>query len=204
MTDFTLDEVTSKEPDQLNTSEKDFLTDQKDNLSDDQREKFGLGEEKKESKIDPEDWDVETREEKKLDDDDDDTDQEDKKVIDRRIQRRLSPLAKDLKKAKIQSELDGYLLDNPEHKKYKKVILKYKTTPNSVYADVPVHRIAKMVSYEDAEKQGAKREREIKEKVDKTKSGGRATRKGKTGKIDWQSMSNEEFEQKKAEMLGRG
>ncbi len=174
--------------------------DEKENQDQENQEQ----EEKKDESINPDDFKVETYEEDKSEEETiEGVDEEDQKVISKVVQKQTSGLKKELQETKIESEVDRFIADNPDFKRYRGVILKYKKTPRSIYQNVPVDKVAKMIAYEDAKKIGAKKEREAQNKVDQTKGGGSSRRKGKTGEINWMDLSKEEYQKKKAEVLGR-
>lgn len=162
-------------------------------------------EEKKGETVNPDDFDVETYKEKKEEETKvEGVDEEDQEVIKKVVKAETGKTNQQIRQLQVQSKVDRFISDNPDMKKYRDVIIKYKTTPRSVYQNVPVEKVAKMVAYEDAQKMGAKKEREANQKVKKTKGGGTSRRKGKGGEKDWMGMSKEEYKKEKAKVLGRG
>jgi len=141
----------------------------------------------------------EKKEEKPLDNDEEEIDPEDEKVINRVVDRKLSPIAEKIQKQNDEIEVNTYLVDNPEMAKYKPAILKYAS--HSAYKNIPISNIAAIVSAKDQQKIGAKKEREARENSDKTKDGSNPTRKTE-GKVDWANASLEEVEAQIAKAKG--
>lgn len=183
-TELTLDDVLEVEPADLSDEQKTFLEENKDDLDDEQKERYGFSEESDEDDGDDDkDEDIEpvTRTTAKGKEDDGDDD----RII--QIENRV--------------EVDEFVRTNPEFSKYRDSILKHAN--HTSYRDIPVDRIAMMVAGKDLVKIGAKKEREAAQKANESKGGGSSTRPTNTGKVDWKSASSEDYEQKRAEVLGR-
>lgn len=101
-----------------------------------------------------------------------------------------------------QTELNAFLVDKPEYKKYGPAILKHMNHP--AYAQIPVEKIAVMLSAEDQQKIGARKEREATKKANDTKGNGTTVRKSNTGEVDWSKASPEEFAAQRAKVFGQG
>lgn len=134
------------------------------------------------------------------DEDDEDLDIDDKKAINKVIDQKLTPLQKQIQKQNDEIEVNSYIVDNPELAKYKPVILKYMN--NSAYKNVPVKNIAAIVSANEMQRIGARKERDAARKANNTKNKGSQARKPDGGKVDWLNASKEEFNKKLAEVKG--
>lgn len=207
--ELNLDDVVNTNPEELSDEQKTFLDENKENLTPEQKEKFGIKEEAVVPNLD--DIEPETRggkKEVKKDDEppaDDDTeiDPEDKKNIGKVVKEHLAPVTESLKQVqelRDRAEVDGLITDKPEYKPYRAVILKYMA--HSAYKDIPAHNIAAIVAARDLEKIGAKKERDAKKKADDTKNPGNQVRKT-GGKMDWGKASKADFEAQRAKVLNQ-
>lgn len=152
-----------------------------------------------EEELDPEKYEVKTRgvskkEDEDDDEGDDDLDEETRKKIDKRVDKRLSPYEQKIQRQNDEIEVNTFIIDNPEFKRYKKVALKHLEDP--AYRNIPVENIMAMVAHKDLLKLGAEKERAAQKKAKQTKNGGRTTRKQPKGKVDWSTASQEEVERK--------
>lgn len=216
-TELVLEEVVEVAPDKLSEEQTTYLRENTDDLSDDQKETFkDVLEDKEDEDVDPDDVKVQTRVPKKKktdapdddDDEDDETDPEDKATIDKRVDSKLKPMqdrldAQDKRSQKVANEVevDAYIRDNPDFKKYRGVILKHMKHPD--YSNVPASSIAAIVSAEDQQKIGAKKEREATEKARDTQSPGTTVRKPSAGEIDWSKAKPEDVAAKRQEILDK-
>jgi hypothetical protein len=206
--DLTIEAVTTVEPDALNETQKGFLEEHKEELSDEQAEKYGVTKEIKPENIKPEvrgngdqsPAEPPKKEESEEEEEDEKVLPEDKKVISRVVSEALSPLQKQLQEQTDKAELTNFVSDNPEFAKYKPAIEVYMKHP--AYRNIPVKNIATIVAAKDLQKLGAQKEREAQAAANATKGGGNTARV-EPGAKDWSSASKEEFEAKKAEVFGR-
>jgi hypothetical protein len=209
--DLTIEAITTVEPDALNDTQKGFLEEHKEELSDEQAEKYGITKEIKQEEIKPEDIKPEVRgngdqppakpvKKEGEDEDDEEVLPEDKKVISRVVGEALGPLQKQLQDQADQAELTNFVSTNPEYAKYKQSIEVYMKHP--AYKNIPVKNIAAIVASKDLQKLGAQKEREAREAAEATRGGG-STARSTPGQKDWSTASKEEFEAKKAEVFGR-
>ena len=201
--ELVLSEVAEVAPDDLSDEQTTFLQENADDLSDEQKETFKDALEKKDDDVDPEDVEPETRttpkpKKKETDDsEDDDIDPDDEARINKVV-------AKQLKEAgvgdtKDQLEVDNFIRSKPEYSKYRVNALKYmKAHPSLVARDA-----VRIVSADDQQKMGARKEREASQKVKDTQGGGSSARKPVDGKTDWGKATPEEMAAKKNEILGR-
>jgi len=153
--------------------------------------------------LNPDDVDVEVRttDKKEEGEEEDDTDPEDRSIIDKRVQRETAPIKEELQRQRDTNEVDGFIRDNPEFGKYRKVALKYMA--NSSYGNIPAHNIMAIVSSRDQQKLGARRERIADKKARDTQSGGSSGRKGGVGAKDWSKASPEEIQAQKNKIYER-
>lgn len=162
--------------------------------------------EDKNKKFNFDDIEVETRskEDKNIDDKDkeeEDVDPEDEKTIGKIVDKRLNPIQERIQRQNDELEVNDYLMDNPDLKAYKPVMLKYLSHP--AYKNIPVANIAAIVASKDLMKLGAKKEREAQSKANATKDNSKPFRKSGTSKIDWSTASKEEFDDYHAKVLGQ-
>lgn len=135
--------------------------------------------------------------------DDDELDPADRTLINRELDKRVSPLEKKIAEQETMIEVNQYVMDNPELAKYKPAILKYANHP--AYANVPIKNIAAIVSAKDAQKIGAAKERAAAAKAKSTKngSGTSARSSAKTTQKDWGSASFGDVEAEIARVKGQ-
>src|SRR3990167_4590996 len=176
--ELVLDDVVQISPDELDDSQKTFLQENADNLTDEQKETFKDILEKKEE-INP----------------------DDEQVIKKVVEKRIKPVADILQRVKDEQEVDAFLRVKHELSKYRDVIIKYVQHP--AYANIPVYNIAAMVTTKDLQALGAEKEREAAKKAKDTGGDGGTQRKATSGKTDWAKASKEEFEAQKAIILGQ-
>lgn len=203
--DLTIESVTTVEPADLNDTQKGFLEEHKEELSDEQAEKYGIVKEIKAEDIKPESRGGELTtpaESAKGEEGEDDEEilPEDKKVISKVVSDALTPIQKQLQDQADRAELNNFISEQPEFAKYKTVIEVYMRHP--AYRNIPVKNIAAIVASKDLQKIGAQKEREAQAATNATKGGGSTTRVV-PGEKDWSRASKEEFEAKKAEVFGR-
>jgi len=149
-----------------------------------------------ESKIEPE---VRGGKKDKEDEDEEDNDDpDDKKRIERIVDKRVG--AK-LQEIEVKQDVDSFIQNKPEYSKYRGVIIKYASHP--AYSQIPIKNIAAMVASDDLMKLGAAKERDTQKKVNQTRTPGTTVRKPGGDKVNWLTMSKEEFEAKKREVLQR-
>ncbi len=204
--DLTIEAVTTVEPADLNDAQKGFLEEHKDELSDEQAEKYGITKEIKPEDIKPESRNGEPPapdKDKKGEgegEDDEEVLPEDKKVISKVVNDALTPIQKQLQDQADRAELNNFISEKPEFAKYKPAIEVYMKHP--AYRNIPVKNIAAIVAAKDLQKIGAQKEREAQAAANATKGGGNTARVT-PGQKDWSTASKEEFEAKKAEVFGR-
>lgn len=209
--EIQLEDVVGLPPTDLSEDQTKFLKENADNLTDEQKETFKEVLIEKEEKIDPEKFEPEIRapkKEKKLDpkdqDDDEEIDPDDEKTIGKVVKKALDPVNEVLKEVQVlkdQTEIDGFIRENPEFNKYRGVALKYLAHPD--YSNIPVKNIMAIVSANDMQKLGAQKERDAANKSKDTKGGnGNQTRpQGGDSKVDWKNLSKVDFEAEKARVL---
>jgi len=210
-TELTIDSVVEIAPQDLSDSQKSFILDNADDLSDEQKDTYKEVLETKEEEIDPDKIEVKTRVEEKeegekketTDEEEDEIDPEDRKNIGKIVKEELEDFRgtqSEVQELKDQREVDNYISNNPTFKPYKAVILKHLAHP--AYRNVPVDRIAVMVAGEDLQKIGARKEREAAARARATKDAGNTARTQSGGNDDWITASKEAFERKKNEVMG--
>lgn len=203
--EMSLDEIVEVAPDELSDEQKTFLQENSDNLTDEQKEKFGIEseEEPNPDEIEPEVRGGPKEEVPPEEEEDDEIDPEDEKTIGKVVKKQLADVTSQLsevQKLKDEAEVTAFIQSKPEYGKYRGVILKYLAHPT--YKNIPVHNIAAMVAAKDLQKLGAQKEREAAQKVKETQGGGSTARKA-GGETDWSKVSKEEFEAQKAKVLGQ-
>jgi len=201
--ELNLEEIVEIEPAEISEEQKAFLVENKDTLTDEQREKYDIKEEEKkeEPEINLDEITPETRrqiaEKKKAEADE--IEREDEAVISKVVAKKLAEAG--VGNTNDQVEVDGYIRDNPEFAKYRAVALKY--MKDSSYINLPAKNIMAIVAFKDSQKIGAQKEREAAEKAKNTKGGGSDFRKPTGAKTDWSKATSEEIEAKKAEIYDR-
>jgi len=143
--------------------------------------------------VDPDDFEVETRGEDDIEYGED-IDPDDAKTIGAIVKKETASV-------KDQMEVNAFVAENPQYKKYAPVVLKY--LKNDVYSKIPPKNIFAMVASNDLMKMGAEAEREAQTKADATKTKGTTVRKPQGGQQDWSKVSKEDFEAQKREVLGQ-
>jgi hypothetical protein len=201
--ELTLETVVEVEPDKITPEQKTFLESNKDNLTPDQAEKFGIS--KEETPIDPEKVEIETRfkspEPKKIKEEDNEVDPDDEVAIGKVVDKKTAELRQTVEKQRDESEVNALLIAKPEFIKYKGVILKYMS--HSAYKNIPAYRVAAMVAADDLQRIGAQKEREAQKKANDTQGGGTTVRKQSSGKVDWHTAPKAEFDAEVNRVLQR-
>ena len=205
--ELTLDSIVEIEPADLTEEQKTFLNENKTDLTDEQKTKYGIEEEEEEidvEKLEPEVRSKKEKEEEEESGEEDEIAPEDEKVIGKVVSKKLKSvegLRNEVQALKDEREVDSYLRVKPELEKYRSVALKYMAHP--AYANIPAHNIFSMVAAKDLVKIGATKEREAQAQADKTKGTGTQVRKSSPGETDWQTASKEEFDAQKSRVLGQ-
>ena len=193
--DLVLDEVVGLEADKLDDTQKQFLQDHQEELTDEQREKFGIKEDN--IPIDPKDIEVPSRfkikKTKKADPDpNDEIDPEDEKNISKVVDKKTADLRKVQRQMTDEREVDGYLASNPSFTKYRAVALKYMAS--QAWQNVPAEAVFAYLGRNDLMKIGAQKEREAQKKANETKGGG-STSRTPAPKTDWANVPIGEMDQ---------
>ena len=167
--ELVLDDVVQISPDELDDSQKTFLQENADNLTDEQKETFKDILEKKEEviklgEVEPEIRTPAQKKEEKTEEEEINPD--DEQVIKKVVEKRIKPVADILQRVKDEQEVDAFLRVKPELSKYRDVIIKYVQHP--AYANIPVYNIAAMVTAKDLQALGAEKEREAAKKAKDT------------------------------------
>ena len=161
--------------------------------------------EEEEEKEEEFDLEPETREEVKEEEpekkEDPETYPDDEELISKVTSKKIGPLEKKLDHLATVSEVDAFIQSQPEYSKYRATMIKHATHP--AYSKIPVSFIANALASKDQQKIGAAKERAAQKKVDETKGAGKGTREVAPGETDWRKVSNDAFEKKRAEILGR-
>jgi len=199
-----LEAVLDIEPDQLTDEQKTLIEENKDNLTDDQKEKFGVKDEEPEP-LKPEDIKPETRfktpKVKKIKEEEEEIAPEDEETIGRVLEKKLKPYQKMVVSQTDRGEVNEFIADKPEYAKYKEVALKYMANP--AYKNIPVFNIMAIVSAKDQQRLGAMKERQAQQKATQTKGAdAQPARKTGGGKTDWHTAPKEAFEAQMAKVKG--
>jgi hypothetical protein len=133
-----------------------------------------------------------------VEDEEDDADEEDKARIQKIVEKQVGGKMTELEK---KIEMDGFFNTNPELSKYRHAVELYKAHPS--YSKVPIANLASMVASKDMLKIGAAKERAAQKAVEETKNPGTTVRKPSGEANDWLKAPKDDFEAKKAEVLGR-
>jgi len=203
--EITIESITStvETPEALSGEQKTFLTEHAAELEDDVATKYGIT--KPEKKIEPE---VRPGEEpvvppKK---DEEEIDPDDEARISKLVDKKVAPLQAQLVQRTNEAEADTFLRSPetlkkyPDASKYREAMLKYMNHP--AYSRIPASNVFRIVAGDDLVKLGAQREREAAIKVKGTQVNSSSARVPQ-GQKDWGNASREEFEAKRAEVLGR-
>jgi hypothetical protein len=201
MEELNIDDVVALEPDALSAEQKTFLETNKDQLTTDEKTKFGFSVETPT----PTSRSVIQHNEKSDTgagaEGGEGTDPEDNKKIRGVVEGYMSPILKQQQEQQDRIEINAFIGANPDYAKYKGAIESHVKDP--AYARIPIDRIAKMVASDDLMKIGARREREAQRKAKETGGNGNSSRNNNPNRKDWSSESKEAFEAKKNEVLGR-
>lgn len=228
---FVLEDVIAKSPQEVSEEEKTYLSGQYDNLTDDERDRFGVkkagddkgdeggeGDDKDKDKKPPELPKPETRrkeeepkdKDKDKDDDDDDIDDEDKKIMDKRIAKHLDPIKNQLTKSEQEKmelqtkvEVDDFVNENPDFKDFKKTIIEFANHP--AYKNIPISFIANGIAADRLKQIGAEQERVAQRKAkgtDNGGNGGNGKREEKPGQKSVWEMTPQEFQDYKNGIKG--
>lgn len=206
---FDLKEIVEIAPDALSDEQKTFLETKVEDLTDEQAESFGL------KKAPPPPVEPELRKKppaKKPDEPptklDDEVDSEDAAMIGKVVAKAIKPLqdqiagqTEGLQANTDAKEVDALIREKPEFESYRDKILVYMKDPS--YSNIPAGNIAKIVAGDDLMKMGAEKEREAVTDTAKTKGVGGTARKPEGEGKNWLTATKEEFEAKRAEVLGR-
>lgn len=195
----------------ISTDEKTFLTENKDNLTDEDAKRFGID-------ITPVVPDPATRGGAPVDDklkvdadgkpivEDDEDNPEDVKKINKMVSAQVDPIRQQMQTQNDVLEVDGFLRGNAEKYPvrggiytYREPMLKYM----KVYTNVPADAVFRIVAGDELMRIGAVREREAAVKAGGTRITSSSVRTADKGKKDWGAASAEDFKAKKAEVLGR-
>ena len=200
---ITTDE-TSEEESTDNTEEES--QDEEESTQDESEDQSGNDDDEGEDSDD--DFEPETRttskkeDQEEKDDEEDLIDDEDEKAISKVVEKQLKDVREKLtqvERLRDEAEVNNFIQTNPDYGKYKNSALKYMA--HDAYKNIPVGNIMAMLSAKDAQKIGAKKEREASAKSKQTQSKGNTSRKVETGKTDYSTMSKEEFDKVKQNVL---
>jgi len=140
------------------------------------------------------------REEGKLDDLEDDLEDEENKPVTRREVEEL--VSQKDKEVKSELMLNEFLSENPDYRKYEKVIRKHLNDP--AYSNIPIGFIASGIvgqNIDDEANERADLKRKADEEAEKTKSIGSSKRSSPGKKKSVWDMSKEEFEEEQQRVL---
>lgn len=227
--DLSLDEVVAMDVGDLTDTHKEYLEDNKTYLTDAQSAKFGFGEEADEpgdddkpdedepdedkpeedepddnEELDPEDVKIGTKrkvvatEEEEADDD---LDPEDQKRISKLVAKGTEKVIQRQQDLEDRQSVDALITATPELKKYRAVALKYMKNPS--YSNIPADKIMAMLSFDDQQKIGARKERVAAKKAKDTQSGGSTHRASSGGAKDWARASLKDVEAQIARAKGQ-
>lgn len=209
--ELTLETVTAVEPDQLTDDQKTFLEENKDNLSDEQKEKYGYKEDESFKDDDAVPTARGSKAEKKDDDlkdgdkgdDDADIDEEDEKTIKKIVDKSTSKISQQLNaqeerifRREVEDEVKSLIQSKPEYKDYEARIRRFVYHDNRIGLirnGLPVEVVVAEALAPVMERIGAKKAIAANAAADTTKSNGSSQRKGEKGKIDYSKMSDEEI-----------
>ena len=211
-TELNLETIVAKENDSISDDERNFLTENKDLLTDDEAKKFEVS---KEPEKPPEPVVPETRfkapeapkapEKPKESADDAGGDEDlfgDSKKTEKVLEEKLQPIQEQIQESRDIADVDGYIRSNPDFAKYREGMLTYLRHP--AYRNIPVNHVATIVASKDLQKLGAQKERAAQQNANASATGGGNTARPQTSQPkDWRSASKEEFDAKTNEVLGR-
>ena len=180
----------------LTPEEKTFIDTNKDQLTTDERTRFGIAVEP----VKPVVREGVTTPAKKEGEDDEELDPDDKKKIGKVVGEAMDPVLKQQRTLQQTTEINGFIQTNPSFAKYSEGI----KAQMDAHPTLTVRDAATIVAGDDLMKMGARAEREAKKQADSTKGGGSSARPAGGGKgKDWGTASKEDFAAKRAEVLGR-
>lgn len=209
--EIKLEDVVEVEPDKLSEEQKTFLNENKGELTDEQREKYSI-EPDEEKPLDPSKIKIKVRTKQKKttkpakggDGDGDgegEIDPEDRATMSKVVAEETADLRKQNQVVRDEVELDTFIRANPEYTKYRAVALKYMKNPS--HSNLPASSIMAIISAEDQQAIGAKKERETQKKVGDTQTGGNQVRTPVGGKVDWSKATPEQVEAKRVQVISR-
>lgn len=201
--ELQLDDVVGMEPDTLTDTHREFLDNNKGNLTADQQAKFGYGEEQ--SQEDSKDKDekkpvtpeipaepvVKTPIKLEFDDEEDDgMDEEDRDRIRKQVAKGSKTLIERQQLIEDTQALNSIIADAPELKPYKETALKWMKAHPTLTADAAMT----IASAGQQQKLGAEKERIAAERARRTQNPGSQVRSSNTGSKNWATATDAEVE----------
>lgn len=126
------------------------------------------------------------------DSDYDDIDPKDLEIIDKKVDERLRPITERIEQEEDDREINNFLKDNPEFKKFEGKVRKYASHESR--KNIPIDELFYSVAGKSLLTMGAKRARKSDAEAGQNKTGGTSTRNAPSGK-SVQDMSSKEFEE---------
>ena len=204
---LNLDNIVDMEPSDLTDRDREYLEENEQNLTNEQRTKFGFNGDQEETEtetesesepepIKPIEPDVkESIEVNSFKDEDD----EDKELINQQIAKSNESIIKRQQFFEDQQAVSNIIINQPELRKYQSLTLKYmKAHPTLTAQDAMA-----IASAKDQQKIGAIKERKAQAKVAKTVTPGTSYRKVSNGPKDWSRATNKEVEDQIARAKGQ-
>lgn len=123
---------------------------------------------------------------------DDDVSPEDAAIIDKVVAKRLEPILQEREQEGLKTEINSFIEQNPDFKKFADKALKWAVHPS--WKNVPTEQLMYAVAGKDLLTIGAKRREEADKKANATRMGGNSSQGSGTAKPVWE-MTDAEFEQ---------
>lgn len=132
-------------------------------------------------------------------DDDGDIDPEDEKLISKVVAKKFAPIFKQQAEAEDEQEVKQFINDNPDFAKYEKKVKNFMKHPSR--SQMPIKSIFYEVAGDDLMKIGAQRAKKAEDEANRNNAGGGSARGDDDGaKVDYSTMTAEEFEKKREEV----
>lgn len=132
-------------------------------------------------------------------DEDGDIDPEDEKLISKVVAKKFAPIFKQQAEAEDEQEVKQFVNDNPDFAKYEKKVKNFMKHPSR--SQMPIKSIFYEVAGDDLMKIGAARAKKAEDEANRNNAGGGSARGDDDGgKVDYSTMTAEEFEKKRNEV----
>lgn len=214
MNELNVETIIAKDPAQVTEPEKNFLTEHASELQDDVKTKFGITakEEDADEDINVDDIlnlkDEPDNGKKKEGEEDDDVSPDDEKIIEKVVNKKLEKLntvEQRLFQNEAKADVKAFITANPEFAKFEDKILQAASNVKLRSVMPKIETIAYALAGKSLMKIGAQKERAAQKKVLETHTpNGGSSRPQGGNNTDWSKAPKEDYEKKRAEVLGYG